>query len=119
VSGRLLLGVGLVLFAVACGEDKATHYTYADSIGCFRGVGKTRVMGRGQNAVRITADQKKTFDILFLPSGQQAENYVKRFDVPNGILHTKGNVIVYGHQTGNNGPEVTDDEMDEVEKCLA
>jgi len=27
-------------------------------------------------------------------------------------------VIVYGHQTGV-GPEVTTDEMDNVEKCLA
>jgi hypothetical protein len=117
MSGRLFLGAGLVLLAVGCGEDK-THYTYSKSIGCFRGVGETQVTGRGQTAVRITADQKKTFDILFLPSGQQAKNYVKRFDVPNGILHTKGNVIVYGHQTGN-GPEVSDDEMDEVEQCLA
>jgi hypothetical protein len=117
MSGRLLLGAGLVLLAVACGEEKA-HYTYPKSIGCFKGVGTTQVMGRGQTAVRITAGQEKTFDILFLPSGQQAKNYVKRFDVPNGILHTKGNVIVYGHQTGK-GPEVSDDEMNEVEQCLA
>jgi hypothetical protein len=27
-------------------------------------------------------------------------------------------VIVYGHQTGN-GPDVSADDMDEVEKCLA
>jgi hypothetical protein len=117
MSGRLLLGAGLVLLVVACGEDKA-HYTYAKSIGCFKGVGKTRAVGRGQSAVRITVGQKKTFDILFLPSGSQAKTYVKQFNVPNGILHTKGNVIVYGHQTGN-GPQVSADDMDEVEKCLA
>ncbi|HEY3051538.1 MAG TPA: hypothetical protein VGJ40_07415 [Gaiellaceae bacterium] len=117
MSGRLLLGAGLVLLAVACGEEK-THYTYAKSISCFKDVGKTRIMGRGQNAVRITAGQTKTFDILFLPSGAQAKAYTKQFNVPNGILRTKGNVIVYGHQTGT-GPQVSGDEMDEVEKCLA
>ncbi len=113
----LFVGAGLVLLlAVACGEDKA-HYSYADSIGCLKGVGKAETSGRGQTAVRVTTDDSKTFDLLFLPSGQQAKNYTKRFDVPTGILHTKGNVIVYGHQTGNGG-DVSTDDMDEVEKCL-
>ena len=40
-----------------------------------------------------------------------------------GVVHERhpaheGNVIVYGHQTGN-GPDVSADDMDEVEKCLA
>jgi hypothetical protein len=118
VRGGLLLGAGLILLvAVACGEDK-THYSYADSSGCLKGVGKNALSGRGQTAVRITTDASKTFDLLFLPSWQQAKNYTKRFNVPTGILHTKGNVIVYGHQTGN-GPAVTTEDMDQVEKCLA
>jgi hypothetical protein len=118
VRGGLLLGAGVVLLlAVACGEDKA-QYSYADSIGCLKGVGKTESSGRGQTAVRVTTDDSKTFDLLFLPSGQPAKNYAKRLNVTNGILHTKGNVIVYGHQTGN-GPDVSADDMDEVEQCLA
>jgi hypothetical protein len=118
VRGGLLLGAGLVvLLAVACGEDK-THYSYADSVGCLKGVGKTETSGRGQTSVRVTTDDSKTFDLLFLPSGQPAKNYTERFNVTTGILHTKGNVIVYGHQTGD-GPDVSVDDMDEVEKCLA
>jgi len=114
---RLLLGAGLVAVLAGCGDGE-THYTYGKSIGCFKQVGKTQVMGTQSNAVRITADGRKAFDVLFLPSGSQAKTYVKRFKVPNGVLHTKGNAIVYGHQTGN-GPEVTGDEMERVEKCLA
>ena len=112
----LFVGLGLVVLAAACGEDKA-HYSYPKSRGCLQGLGKTTVSGRGQTVVRVT-EGTKFFDLLFLPSGARAEAYTKRFKVPRGILHTKGNVIVYGHQTGV-GPEVTSDEMDEVEKCLA
>ena len=110
------VGLGLVVLAAACGEDK-TQYSYSKSSGCLKGVGKTTVTGRGQTVVRVT-DGTKIFDLLFLPSGARAEAYTKRFKVPSGILHTKGNVIVYGHHTGV-GPEVTTDEMDKVEKCLA
>jgi hypothetical protein len=117
VSGRLLLGAGVVLLVAACGDEK-THYTYAKSVDCFRGIGRTQLVSGGQSAARITAGKTKTFDLLFLPSGSQAKAYVKRFKVPNGILDTKGNVIIYGHQTGV-GPEVSADEMSEVEKCLA
>jgi hypothetical protein len=115
---RLLFGASLILLVVACGGEKKTHYTYAGSVGCFKGIGITQLIGKGQNAVRITSGPSKTFDILFLPSGAQAEAYTKRFKVPNGILHTKGNVIVYGHQTGP-GQEVSSDDMDRVEECLA
>jgi hypothetical protein len=116
VRGLLFVGLGLVVLAVACGEDKK-QYSYPKSSDCLKGVGKTAVSGRGQTAVRVT-DGTKFFDLLFLPSGSSADAYTKRFKVPSGILHTKGNVIVYGHQTGV-GPEVTTDEMDKVEKCLA
>ena len=116
MRGLLFVGLGLVVLAVACGEDKA-QYSYAKSSDCLKGVGKTAVTGRGQTVVRVT-DGMKIFDLLFLPSGARAEAYTKRFKVPNGILHTKGNVIVYGHHTGV-GPEVSNDEMDRVEKCLA
>lgn len=117
MRGGLLLGAGLVLIlGVACGEDK-THYSYTKSIGCLKGVGKTQTSGRGQTVVRVT-DGTKIFDLLFLPSGASAEAYTKKFKVPRGILHTQGNVIVYGHQSGV-GPEVSTDEMNTVEKCLA
>ena len=112
----VFVGLGLVVLAVACGEDK-TQYSYSKSSDCLKGVGKTAVTGRGQTVVRVT-DGTKIFDLLFLPSGARAEAYTKRFKVPSGILHTKGNVIVYGHHTGV-GPEVTTDEMDKVEECLA
>ena len=117
MRGLPFVALGLVVLAVACGEDKA-QYSYTDSIGCLKGVGKTESSGRGQTAVRVTTNDSKTFDLLFLPSGQPAKNYAKRLNVTNGILHTKGNVIVYGHQTGN-GADVTGDDMDEVENCLA
>ena len=55
--------------------------------------------GPRANAVRVT-DGTKFFDVLFLPSGASADAYAKRFNVPSGILHTQGNAIVYGHQTG-------------------
>jgi hypothetical protein len=116
VRGMVFVGLGIVVLAVACGEDK-THYSYPKSSDCLQGVGKTTVTGRGQTVVRVT-DGTKIFDLLFLPSGARAKAYTKRFKVPRGILHTKGNVIVYGHQTGA-GPEVTTDEMDTVEKCVA
>ena len=116
MKSLLFVGLGLVILAVACGEDK-TQYSYSKSKDCLQGLGKTAVTGRGQTVVRVT-NGSKLFDLLFLPSGARAEAYTKRFKVPNGILHTKGNVIVYGHQTGV-GPEVTTDEMDKVEKCLA
>ena len=116
MRGLLFVGLGLVVLAVACGEDK-TQYSYPKSSDCLKSLGKTAATGRGQTAVRIT-DGTKLFDLLFLPSGANADAYTKRFKVPSGILHTKSNVIVYGHQTGV-GPEVTTDEMDKVEKCLA
>jgi hypothetical protein len=119
VTRELLLSTGLVLLLAACGGGSESHYTYGGSAACLRKLGKTQKMGNQQNAVRLTTDKTKAFDILFLPSGQQATNYTKQFRVPRGILHTKGNVIVYGHQTGTVGPEVTDDEMSAVEDCLA
>ncbi len=119
MTRELLLSTGLVLLLAACGGGNESHYTYGESVGCLKQLGKTQVMGTQRDAVRLTTDQTKAFDILFLPNGQQAKNYVKQFRVPRGILHTKGNVIVYGHQTGKVGPEVSDDEMSAVEDCLA
>ena len=116
MRGMLFMGFGLVALAVACGESN-TKYSYPKSSDCLKSVGKTTVTGRGQTVVRVT-DGTKFFDLLFLPNGASADAYTKRFKVPSGILHTQGNVIVYGHQTGV-GPEVTTDEMDTVEKCLA
>ena len=116
MRGLLFMSFGLVALAVACGESN-TKYSYPKSSDCLKSVGKTTVTGRGQTVVRVT-DGTRFFDLLFLPSGASAEAYTKKFKVPNGILHTQGNVIVYGHQTGV-GPEVTTDEMDKVEKCLA
>ena len=116
MRAQLFVGVGLVVLAMACGEEK-TQYSYSKSSDCLKGVGQNAVTGRGQTVVRVT-DGQKIFDLLFLPSGARAEAYTKRFKVPSGILHTKGNVIVYGHHTGV-GPEVTTDEMDRLEKCLA
>ena len=117
---RLLLGAGVVLLATACGGNEKTQYSYSKSVDCFRGVGKTQLVGRGQAAARITAGDTKSFEILFLPSGAQAEAYTKQFHPPNGMLDTKGNVIIYGHRIGAGvGPDVSADEMDEVEKCLA
>ena len=68
--------------------------------------------------MRISADGGKTYDVLFLPSGSKAKSYVKQLDVKTGVLQTKGNAIVYGHQTGT-GSAVTEDEVKEVEECLA
>src|SRR5439155_18318213 len=45
--------LGLVVLAVACGEDK-TQYSYAKSSDCLKGVGKTSVTRRGQTVVRVT-----------------------------------------------------------------
>ena len=118
MTGRLLLGAGLVVVLAACGEDKAAHYTLASSSACFKDIGKTQVMGKATNAVRISADGGKTYDVLFLPSGSKAKSYVKQLDVKTGILETKGNAIVYGHQTGT-GPAVEKDDVKQVEKCLA
>ena len=99
------------------GGDES-HYTYANSSDCFKDIGKTQVMGTDANAVRITAGGGKAYDVLFLPSGSRAKSYVKQLDVKTGVLHTKGNAIVYGHQIGT-GPAVSEDEVKEVEKCLA
>ena len=68
--------------------------------------------------MRISAGGGKTYDVLFLPSGSKAKSYVKQLNVKTGVLHTKGNAIVYGHQIGT-GPAVSEDEVKEVEKCLA
>ena len=51
-------------------------------------------------------------------AARKAKSYVKQLDVKTGVLHTKGNAIVYGHQIGT-GPAVSEDEVKEVEKCLA
>jgi hypothetical protein len=56
--------------------------------------------------------------VLFLPSGSNAKSYAERLKIPKGILQTKGNAIVYGHQIGT-GPAVSEEEVNEVEKCLA
>ena len=117
---RPLIVAGVALLVAACGGgEKKTHYTYAKSVGCFKRLGLTQVMDQRNNAVRITGGQSKIFDILFLPSGAQAEAYTKRFNVPSGgLLRTKGNVIVYGHLTGP-GPDISADDIDRVEACLA
>jgi hypothetical protein len=119
VTGRLLLGAGIAVVLTGCGEDK-THYTYGSSSDCFKDIGKTQTVGdatAGQ-AVRISAGDGKTYDVFFLPSGSNAKSYAKRLDVKTGILQTKGNAIVYGHQTGT-GPAVEDDDVKRVEECLA
>jgi hypothetical protein len=110
-----VLGAGLVVTLAGCGGGES-HYTYANSSDCFKDIGKTRVVGT--DAVRISADGGKTYDVLFLPSGSKAKSYVKQLDVKTGVLQTKGNAIVYGHQTGT-GPAVTEDDVKAVEKCLA
>ncbi len=117
---RLLLGAGVLLLVAACGGEENTHFTYAKSVDCFRGVGKAKLLGgKGRTAARITTDDR-TFELLFLPSGAQAKAYVKQFKAPNGRLATKGNVIIFGHRTGASvGPDVSSDEINEVEKCLA
>lgn len=117
MTGRLLLGAGIVVVLTGCGDDK-THYTYASSSGCFKDIGKTQVMGTDTSAVRISADGGKTYDVLFLPSGSDAKSYAKQLDVKTGVLQTKGNAIVYGHQTGT-GPAVQEQDVKEVENCLA
>jgi hypothetical protein len=117
VTGRVLLGAGIVLVLTACGDDEA-RYTYGNSSDCFKQIGKTQVMGSATNAVRISAEGGKTYDVLFLPSGAKAKSYVKQLDVKTGVLETKGNAIVYGHQTGT-GPAVEEDDVKQVEKCLA
>jgi hypothetical protein len=116
---RLLLLVGLLLLATACGNKEKTQFTYAASVDCFRGLGKTQLVGKGQTAAHIETDTK-VFELLFLPSGAQASAYTKRFKAPNGRLDTKGNVIIYGHRNSSSiGPDVSEDEMNEVKKCLA
>jgi hypothetical protein len=116
---RLLLLVGLLLLVTACGGKETTHFSYAASAACFRGLGKTQLVGKGQTAVHIETDTK-VYEILFLPSGSQAAAYTKRFNAPNGRLDTKGNVIIYGHRNGSTiGPDVSEDEMNEVKQCLA
>jgi hypothetical protein len=117
VNGWLLFGMCLAVTAAGCGGGN-TKFTYAKSSDCFNDIGKTRVVGTDDRAVRISADGGKTFDVLFLPSGSQAKNYAKRLDVKTGVLKTKGNAIVYGHQTGT-GPAVEEDDVKQVEKCLA
>jgi hypothetical protein len=117
VTGRLLLGAGIAVVLTGCGEDNA-HYTYASSKDCFKSIGKTQVLGKDTMAVRIQADAGKTYDVLFLPSGSKAKSYVKQLNVTNGILHSKGNAIVYGHQTGT-GPAIEESDVKQVEKCLA
>ena len=118
MTGRLLLGAGVVVVLAGCGGEDKTQYTYASSSECFKDIGKTQVMGKTTNAVRISADDGKTYDVLFLPSGAKAKSYVKELDVKTGVLETKGNAIVYGHQTGT-GPAVEKDDLKRVEKCLA
>jgi hypothetical protein len=115
---RLLLGAGIVLLVAACGKEK-TQYSYAKSADCFRDLGKTQVVGKGKTAARISTNTK-VFDLLFLPSGEQAAAYTKQFHPPGGMLDTKGNVIIYGHRNSSSvGPDVSEDEMNEVEDCLA
>jgi hypothetical protein len=117
VTGRVLLGAGLAVVLTGCGDEKA-QFTYAASSDCFKDIGKTQVMGTDTSAVRISADGGKTYDVLFLPSGSDAKRYAKQLDVKTGVLETKGNAIVYGHQTGT-GPAVEEDDVKAVEKCLA
>ena len=121
MSGRILIGAGIAVALAGCGDEEA-HYTYSNSAGCFKDVGKTQVVGNDSasagQAVRISADGGKTYDVLFLPSGSKAKSYVKQLDVKTGVLHTKGNAIVYGHQTGT-GPAVEEEDLEQVEKCLA
>ena len=120
MNGRVLVGAGIVVALAGCGDEE-TQYTYANSSDCFKDVGETRVVGTrstsGQ-AVRISAQGGKTYDVFFLPNGSNAKSYAEKLKIPNGILHTKGNAIVYGHQMGT-GPAVSEDEVNEVEDCLA
>ena len=119
MTGRVLLGAGILVVLAGCGDEK-THYTYGASSECFKTIGKTQTVGAATagQAARISADGGKTYDVLFLPSGSQAKSYAKRLDVKTGVLKTQGNAIVYGHQTGT-GPAVEEDDVKQVEKCLA
>jgi hypothetical protein len=117
---RLLLGVGLLFVITACGGKENTHFTYAKSADCFRGLGKTeKLESKGQTTAHIET-KTKVFELLFLPSGAQAQAYTKQFNAPNGRLATKGNVIIFGHRNGSSvGPDVSADEMNQVKDCLA
>ena len=118
---RLLLGAGIVLLVVACGNKEKSQYSYAKSVDCFRGLGKTRkLVTQGQTAVHIET-KTKNFEILFLPSGAQASAYAKQLgNAPSGRLSTKGNVIIFGHRNSSSiGPDVSQNEMNQVKDCLA
>jgi hypothetical protein len=117
---RLLLGAGVILLVTACGGKENTHFTFAKSADCLRGIGKTRLVGgKGQTAAHVSTGGK-VYELLFLPSGAQAAAYTKKFRAPNGRLGTKGNVIIYGHRTGGSvGPDVSSDDLNKVKDCLA
>ena len=119
MTGRILIGAGIVVVLAGCGDGK-THYTYENSSACFKKIGNTRVVGvtTSGRAVRISDDGGKTYDVLFLPSGSKAKSYAKQLDVTTGVLKTKGNAIVYGHQTGT-GSAVVENDLKQVENCLA
>jgi len=117
---RLVLGAGVLLLVTACGGKENTHFTYGKSADCFRDLGKTqRVLTQGQTAAHIET-KTKNFEVLFLPSGAQAQTYTKQFRAPSGRLATKGNVIIFGHRNSSSiGPDVSTDEMNQVKDCLS
>ena len=124
---RTLVLCSAALVLVGCGAE-TTHYTLAKSRACLDRVGVGAALGPkniyispeiaagGETAVML--DRSKMVEVIFMSSPKRARAYVDR-GWPPGAVQTKANAIVWGQQTAVGRPQVSDDELANVEDCLA
>jgi hypothetical protein len=112
------------LALTGCELGDEPHYTLAESERCFEEVGRVASgfdVAREiapDGAAAVILDRSVEIAVIFMASPERAKEYVDRGGPP-GIWRTNANAVLWGHQTVVGRPQVTDEQMEAVEECLA
>jgi hypothetical protein len=118
----IVLSGGLLLVAASCG-DNAHHYTKAATDKCLSQLGTLATPAQyggvlSSSAVALRGENEgKVIEIEFLPTAEAAKERVAR-GWPPGKVKTKGNAIVWVHQTYPGKAEPSEDDVKAAEQCL-
>jgi hypothetical protein len=113
---------GLLLAAASCGAN-AHHYTKSATDECLSRLGALAEPAQyggvlSGSAVALRGENEgKVIEIEFLPTAEAARERLAK-GWPPGKVKTKGNAIVWVHQTYPGKAEPSDDDLKAAEQCL-